>query len=116
MGIREKKKKESVLMQSCATGDSLRQLGLERQFECKRKPLRKKQKNPNMLCFPVCMCVYICLCNLCITVGQRMLLFWCLFCVCEKEIKFVWEIEEEKLKEWKRWRWTDIEKGEELER
>lgn len=69
-----------------------------------------------MLCFPVCMCVYICLCNFCITVGQRMLLFWCLFCVCEKEIKFVWEIEEEKLKEWKRWRWTDIEKGEELER
>lgn len=48
--------------------------------------------------------------------GQRMLLFWCLFCACEKEIKFVWEIEEEKLKEWKRWRWTDIEKGEELER
>lgn len=53
MGIREKKKKESVLMQSCATGDSLRQLGLERQFECKRKPLRKKKQN-NMLCFPVC--------------------------------------------------------------
>lgn len=55
MGIREKKKKESVLMQSCATGDSLRQLGLERQFECKRKPLRKKTKQH--VVFP---CVYVC--------------------------------------------------------
>lgn len=55
MGIREKKKKESVLMQSCATGDSLRQLGLERQFECKRKPLRKKKKQH--VVFP---CVYVC--------------------------------------------------------
>lgn len=57
MGIREKKKKESVLMQSCAPGDSLRQLGLERQFECKRKPLRKKQKKPQHVVFP---CVYVC--------------------------------------------------------
>lgn len=56
MGIREKKKKESVLVQSCATGDSLRQLGLERQFECKRKPLRKKKKKQHVV-FP---CVYVC--------------------------------------------------------
>lgn len=56
MGIREKKKKESVLMQSCATGDSLRQLGLERQFECKRKPLRKEKKKKHVV-FP---CVYVC--------------------------------------------------------
>lgn len=56
MGIREKKKKESVLVQSCATGDSLRQLGLERQFECKRKPLRKKNKKQHVV-FP---CVYVC--------------------------------------------------------
>lgn len=56
-GNKRKVEEDSVLMQSCATGDSLRQLGLERQFECKRKPLRKKKKKKQHVVFP---CVYVC--------------------------------------------------------
>lgn len=83
MGIREKKKKESVLVQSCATGDSLRQLGLERQFECKRKPLRKKKKKTTC-CVSLCVCVCTYACVTCALLWVSECFYFGVYSVCVK--------------------------------
>lgn len=88
-------------MLSSAPGSLLRKPGLESLFECERKPVREKH-SVVFLCVCVCVCVHtLYACVTCALLCARKCFYFRISAVCVSvlEIKFVWEIEKEKLKD-----------------
>ena len=90
-------------MLSSAPGSPLRKLGLESLFERERKACEREKKNIVVFrCVCVCVCTYACVtcASVCVQAKVSILVFSLLLvCVCMSEIKFVWGIGKEELRD-----------------